>query len=110
MIALEPIHDAVAVADELQPRLESRAVAGIRRRQHGFAERHAIEGILTHHEFFRPARPTDERVALVTGPAQRGGNEFDALRNVWKRARLAHQALEAPFRCEARADRPSGAG
>ena len=37
----------------------------MRRRQHRFAIGDAIEAVVAHHEFFRPARPADQRIAAI---------------------------------------------
>ncbi len=79
MIALEPIHVSVPVADFAQGVFERVHVARKRRRQHRLAISNAIEAVVAQHEAFRPVRPADQRVAAIAGAAQRGGNEIDAL-------------------------------
>ena len=97
MIALVPVHEALAIADVPQRGFEVARVMRARGRQHGFAEGDAIEGVVAQDEFFRPARPADQRVALVARAAQRGGDEIDALRNRRKGLRRRDQARHARF-------------
>ena len=79
MVALAPVDDAVVIADLAQHGIEFARLAGDGRGQHGFAVGDAIEGVVAHDEFFRPARAADQRVAAVTRAAQRAGNKIDPL-------------------------------
>ncbi len=79
MIALAPLDHAIVVADFLEHGLEVAEAAGVGRGQHGFAIGDAIESVVAHHEFLRPARAADQRIAEIACAAQRGGDEIDPL-------------------------------
>src|SRR5690348_1376983 len=81
MIARAPIDHAIVVADRAQRRLECSRITGDGGRQYGLAEGDAVESIIAYNEFFRPMRPTDQRIAAIVRADESLGDEIDPLRN-----------------------------
>ena len=102
LIALAPGDNAIVVTDRPQGRIELAGIFRDRGSQHGFAERHAIEGIIARDEFFRTAWAADQRIAAVARPAQRRRDEVDTLRDTGQRFRFTNQPADALFPCGGR--------